>query len=68
MIEIYKIKFNNREAFESALCILENSDCNNFYHDIRYDDMVIAFCADTIRYDFVTELANFGLTNHFVLE
>ena len=68
MFETFSIKFNNREAFESALSILKESDCNNFYHDIGYADMIITFCADTFRYDFVTELTNFGLTKYFVVE
>tara|TARA_R110000822_G_scaffold56145_1_gene142109 strand:- start:255 stop:458 length:204 start_codon:yes stop_codon:yes gene_type:complete len=57
MFEIFSIKFNNREAFNTALSFLENSKYDGFFHDIGYSDMIISFGDKSVLNDFVSELS-----------
>ena len=56
MFDTHAIRFNNRETFNLAVSILEQSDLNDFFNDIGHSDMIITF-DDKIVFDgFVNEL------------
>ena len=56
MFEIYSIRFHNREAFNTAVSFLQNSDFNQVFNDIGYSDMIISFDSNSVLRDFVAEL------------
>ena len=56
MFEIYSIKFHNREAFNTAVSFLQNSDFNKVFNDIGYSDMIISFDSNSVLRDFVAKL------------
>ena len=43
MFTTHVIRFNNRVTFNLAVAILEQSDLNDFFHDIGHSDMIISF-------------------------
>ena len=56
MFDTHAIRFNNRETFNLAVSILEQSDLSDFFNDIGHSDMIITF-DDKIVFDgFVNEL------------
>ena len=56
MFETFSIKFHNREAFNTAVSFLQNSDFNKVFNDIGHADMIISFDNKTVLRDFVAKL------------
>ena len=57
MFDTHAIRFNNRETFNLAVSILEQSDLNDFFNDIGHSDMIITFADKFVFYCFISELA-----------
>lgn len=57
MFEKYSITFHNREAFNTAVSFLQNSDFNKVFNDIGYSDMIISFDSNSVLRDFVAKLS-----------
>ena len=53
MFETFSIKFHNREAFNTAVSFLQNSDFNKVFNDIGHADMIISFDNKTVLDAFV---------------
>ena len=56
MFETFSIKFNNREAFNTAICFLENSKHDGFFVDVGHSDMFIVFDDKSVLNNFIAEL------------
>jgi hypothetical protein len=57
MFTTHAIRFNNRVTFNLAVSILEQSDLNNFFHDIGHSDMIITFDNKIVFDGFIGDLA-----------
>jgi hypothetical protein len=57
MFTTHAIRFNNRVTFNLAVAILEQSDLNNFFHDIGHSDMIITFDNKIVFDGFIGDLA-----------
>ena len=57
MFDTHAIRFNNRETFNLAVAILEQSDLNDFFNDIGHSDMNITFDNKSVLNNFISELA-----------
>ena len=56
MFETFSIKFHNREAFNTAVSILMNKDCDAYFVDVGHADMIMSFEYKNVLYYFVTKL------------
>jgi hypothetical protein len=56
MFETFSIRFHNREAFNTAVSFLQNSDFNKVFNDIGHADMIISFDSNSVLRDFVAKL------------
>ncbi len=57
MFTTHAIRFNNRVTFNLAVAILEQSDLNDFFHDIGHSDMIITFDNKIVFDGFIGDLA-----------
>ena len=56
MFTTHVIRFNNRVTFNLAVAILEQSDLNDFFHDIGHSDMIISFDNKIVFDGFIGDL------------
>ena len=56
MFTTHAIRFNNRVTFNLAVYILEQSDLNDFFHDIGHSDMIISFDNKIVFDGFIGDL------------
>ena len=57
--ETFSIQFHDRNTFNLAITILEKekTDCDNFFSDIGYADMIISFDNKIVFDSFVSDLS-----------